>query len=43
MGAGKGEVSSASCDSGRGVREGWTGGRLKLRVSVGKKTEQWCL
>ena len=42
MGAGTREVPSAGCDSGRGVREGWTRGRLKLRVSTGKKTKQWC-
>ena len=40
MGVGTGEVSSVGCDNVRGVREGWTGGRLKFRASVGKKTEQ---
>ena len=42
MGVGTGEVSSASCDIGRGVRERWIGKRLKSRLFEGKKTEQWC-
>ena len=37
MGAETGEVPSASCDNRRGVRKGWIGERLKLRVLRGRR------
>ena len=45
MGAGTWEGPRAGCGRGRGACEGWTSkrvGELKIRVSVGKKTEEWC-
>ena len=45
MGAGTGEVPRAGGIAGEGHvrgRQGEREGELKLRVSLGKKTEEWC-